>query len=170
MPTPSADATKANVPSDRETALLYNTGCPGPRRSSAHSHEGRSVQTPRAGSHEGKWAGSSFSEGIESSRGEARPMRMPIMHFTTPVTKRRARWEKPPTITTAHGGRKLHTIMSSDCKGRCGNRGLEANKRHISEPRGAWHELCVSVLCEVVHCMTKTAQHCTNALHHNLLL
>ena len=96
MPTPSADATKANVPSDRETALLYNTGCPGPRRSSAHSHEGRSVQTPRAGSHEGKWAGSSFSEGIEYSRGEARPMRMPIMHFTTPVTTRRARWKETP--------------------------------------------------------------------------
>ena len=57
LPVPAA--TKANVPSDSETGSLHSTGWPGPRRNSAHCHEGRTVQTPRAGSHEGKCAGRS---------------------------------------------------------------------------------------------------------------
>ena len=57
LPVPAA--TKANVPSSSETGLLYSTGWPGSRRNSAHCHEGRTVQTPRAGSHEGKCAGRS---------------------------------------------------------------------------------------------------------------
>ena len=87
LPVPTA--TKANVPSDSETGSLYSTGWPGPRRHSAHCHEGRTVQTPRAGSHEGKSAGRSrvirqdwqLHTHDPSGSGSMRSIQMPLTHL-----------------------------------------------------------------------------------------
>ena len=87
LPVPTA--TKANVPSDSQSGSLYSTGWPGPRRHSAHCHEGRTVQTPRAGSHEGKSAGRSrvirqdcqLHTHDPGGSGSMRSIQMPLTHL-----------------------------------------------------------------------------------------